>query len=337
MQINMSGQTVLVTGATGMVGQRVCQRAQEEGYAVRALVRDPAAAPAQRLKSLGIELCVGDLANPESFASELREAELVVHVAAHVGDWGPAETYRQINVVALEKMLSIVEQAGKLKRWVQISSLGVYPAGDHYGTDESAPISLRGLDGYLQTKAEAEVVLWRHMQEQGLPAVILRPGFIYGPGDRHVLPNLVQKLESGKLKFIGKGDKLLNNTYVENLVEGILLGMKHPAALGEAFNLTDSRLVTRQEFIGAICKFFGKPLPGRVPEWLARLAVKPMESVARLLGAKSPPLLTGARVKFLANNLDYSIAKAQRVLGYSPQIDFQDGIRATLEAWRKPD
>lgn len=330
----MSGQTVFVTGASGMVGDAVCRRALEEGYRVRALVRDPAAG--KRLEQLGIETCLGDLNNPEGFADPLRDAEIVVHVAAHVGDWGPAEKYRQINVVALEKMLTIVEQGDRLQRWVQISSLGVYPAGDHYGTDETAPISLQGLDGYLQTKAEAEVVLKRHMETRKLPAVIVRPGFIYGPGDRHVLPNLVEKLESGKLKFIGKGDKQLNNTYVGNLVEGILLAMKHPAALGETFNITDSRLVTRQEFIGTICEFFGKPLPGHAPEWLVRAAVKPMETVAKLLKAKSPPLLTGARVKFLANNLNYSIAKAQRVLGYSPTVDFQEGMKRTLEAFRQP-
>src|SRR5690606_7780153 len=108
----------------------------------------------------------------------------VVHIAAHVGDWGPAEKYRAINVVALEKMLTAVQRAGRLERWIQISSMGVYPARHHHGTDESAPIELAGIDGYTRTKSEAEVVLKRYMHEWQLPAVILRPGFIYGPGDR---------------------------------------------------------------------------------------------------------------------------------------------------------
>jgi nucleoside-diphosphate-sugar epimerase len=285
------------------------------------------------LRSLGVELSVGDLGNPEGFADALSDVDIVVNVAAHVGDWGPADLYRKINVVALEKMLAAVERAGKIDRWVQISSLGVYPSRDHYGTDEAAPIEMNGLDGYTQTKAEAEAVLRRHMKERGLRAVILRPGFIYGPGDRHVLPNLVRKLQDGQLKLIGSGDKVLNNTYAPNFVEGILLAMKSDAAVGETFNMHDARLVSRKEFIGAICEHYGKPMPRSVPEWLARIAVKPMEGIARAVGAKSPPLLTGARLKFMANNLDFSMTKATKLLGYDPQVDFRDGIRIALESF----
>jgi nucleoside-diphosphate-sugar epimerase len=234
-------------------------------------------------------------------------------------------------VVALEKMLAVVERAGKLNRWVQVSSLGVYPSRDHFGTDESAPIEMNGFDGYTQTKAEAEVVLKRHMREMKLPVVILRPGFIYGPGDRHVLPNLIRKLQDGQLKFIGKGEKVLNNTFAPNFVEGILLAMSKDSAIGEIFNMHDARLVSRKEFIGTICEYFNKPLPKSVPEWLARVLVKPMEGVARAVGAKSPPLLTGARIKFMANNLDFCMEKAIKTLGYTPQVDFRDGIRVALD------
>jgi nucleoside-diphosphate-sugar epimerase len=327
----MIPKRVFVTGATGMVGSLLCRRAIEEGYAVCALVRDKASAT--DLESLGIELCEGDLGNPEGFADALADVDIVVNVAAHVGDWGPADLYRKINVVALEKMLAVVERAGKLDRWVQISSLGVYPSRDHYGTDETAPIEMKGLDGYTQTKAEAEAVLNRHMKDKGLRAVILRPGFIYGPGDRHVLPNLVRKLQDGQLKLIGSGDKVLNNTFAGNFVEGILLAMKSEVAVGETFNMHDSRLVTRKEFIGTICEHYGKPMPRSVPEWLVRIAVKPMEGIARAVGAKSPPLLTGARVKFMANNLDFSMAKATKLLAYNPQVDFRDGIRVALESF----
>lgn len=327
----MSLKRVFVTGATGMVGGLLCRRAIEDGYSVRALVRNRASAA--DLQSLGIDLCVGDLGSPEAFTEALSDVDIIVNVAAHVGDWGPADLYRKINVVALEKMLAVVERVGKLDRWVQISSLGVYPSRDHFGTDETAPIEMNGFDGYTQTKAEAEAVLRRHMKEKGLRAVVLRPGFIYGPGDRHVLPNLVRKLQDGQLKLIGSGDKVLNNTYAANFVEGILLAMKSEAAIGETFNMHDARLVSRREFIGAICEHYGKPMPRSVPEWLARMAVKPMEGIARAVGAKSPPLLTGARLKFMANNLDFSMAKATNLLGYNPQVDFRDGIRVALQSF----
>jgi nucleoside-diphosphate-sugar epimerase len=162
-----------------MVGRRLVPRLLESGYQVSALVRD--AASASDLQAQGADLSVGDLAVPESVVPALDEADIVVHTAAHVGDWGPPEKYRAINVVALEKLVTAAQRIGRLQRWIQISSLGVYGSQDHYGTDESQPIVVRGIDGYTQTKAEAEVVLRRYMEEWQFPAVVLRPGFIYGP------------------------------------------------------------------------------------------------------------------------------------------------------------
>jgi nucleoside-diphosphate-sugar epimerase len=254
-----------------------------------------------------------------------------VHAAAHVGDWGPAEKYRAINVVALEHMLHAAQRHGRLRRWIQISSLGVYAARHHYGTDETVAPDLSGLDGYTKTKAEAEIVLQRHMRDHGLPAVILRPGFIYGPGDRHALPRLIEKIQTGKMKFLGRGDRLLNNTSAENLCDAILLAIDEPKATGETFNIRDERLVTREEFVHTIADYLGKPHPHHLPEWLGRLLVGPIEWIARLKGQETPPLLTRAQIKFLTLNLDFSIAKAKRMLGYRPRVDFHDGIVAALD------
>lgn len=326
----MSAATVLVTGATGMVGSLFAERAVERGYRVRALVR--AASRSARLEKLGVEQFPGDLAEPETLPPAVEGMDYVVHTAAHVGDWGPAEKYRAINVFALEHLLNAVERGGRLKRWIQISSLGVYPARDHYGTDETVAPDIQGLDGYTRTKAEAEVLLHQHMDQHKLPAVILRPGFIYGPGDRHVVPRLIGKILAGKMKIIGDGRKLLNNTYVGNLVDAIFLALEKDAALGETFNIRDERLVTREEFIGAIADYLGRPRPRKVPVWLARAGVVPIEGLAKLLRKSEPPLLTRAVIKFMTLNLDYSIDKAKRVLGYRPRVDFREGIQAALES-----
>jgi nucleoside-diphosphate-sugar epimerase len=228
-------------------------------------------------------------------------------------------------------MLYAVERIGRLKRWIQISSLGVYPARHHFGTDETVPPDLTGLDGYTQTKAEAEVVVNRHVREYGLPAVILRPGFIYGPGDRHALKRIVDRILSGKMRFLGRGDRVLNNTAVENLCDAILLAMEKPGILGETFNIRDERLVTREEFVNTVADYLNKRRPGRVPEWLGRLLVGPIERIARARGRETPPFLTRAQIKFMTLNLDFSIAKAKRMLGYRPRVDFQEGIVAALD------
>jgi len=325
----MSKGKLLITGATGMVGTWLTRRAIESGYDVRAMVRSTS--NRDGFEGIDVEFFEADMANPESLPAALDGVDFVVNTAAHVGDWGPAEKFRAINVVALEAMLVAARNHGQLKRWIQISSLGVYSAEHHHGTDETVAPDLSGFDGYTQTKAEAEVVLNRYIDQHKFPAAILRPGFIYGPGDRHVVPRIIERLSAGQMKLIGDGKKMMNNTYAGNLVDGIMLALENDAANGETFNIRDGRLVSREEFVGAISHYMGLPMPKKVPEWLARRAVVLIEGFARLRGAKQAPLLTRARIKFLALNLDFSIAKAQEKLGYDPQTDFREGMKSALD------
>jgi len=317
-----------------MVGSHVARRAVEAGYPVRCMVRPTSRCDA--LADLDVSLCKADLLDSTSLLAAVRDAEVIVHTAAKLGDWGPAEEYRAVNVEGLRNLLravqeEAVQQGTKLKRWVQISSLGVYPARHHQGTDETVPADRRGFDGYTQTKAEAEVILEQTQRETGMPVVLLRPGFLYGPGDRHVVPRLVEQIAKGRMKRIGDGKKLLNNTYVGNLVDAVLLAIEREEAVGEIFNIRDARLVDRNECIDTVARYLGKPLPGRVPEWLARAAVGWFERIAHWRGSKTAPMLTKTRIKFMTLNLDFSIQKAGQRLGYAPQVDFQQGIRETLD------
>jgi len=324
---------IFVTGATGLVGTRFCRVALEHGYDVTALVRKGSSRDS--LAGLNLQFFEGDLSNPTGLTEALGEADYVVHAAAHIGDWGPAETYRAINVESLRTMLGIASQCERLRRWIHVSSLGVYPAQHHYGTDENAPTDLVGLDGYTRTKAEAELVVQEFVREKQFPAVILRPGFIYGPGERYAIPRVIKRLHAGQLKIIGRGDKVLNNTYVGNFTDAILLAIEAPDSVqGEIYNIRDGRLVTRTEYLHTISKFFGKPDPKHVPLWVAKCLAGPIESLAKLRGATEPPLLTGATMKFMTRNLDFSIEKAKRDLGYEPRVDFQEGMSETLEAFQ---
>ena len=323
----MSRGRLLLTGATGMVGMALTPRLIEEGYDLSVMLRPSSDRSA--LAGQNVRVVEADLADPQTLGPALANIDYVVHAAAHVGDWGPAEKYRERNVVALEHMLTA--SRNQVRRWVQVSSLGVYSAQDHFGTDESTPPDIAGLDGYTRTKAEAEVLLNRHIQEHALPAVILRPGFIYGPGDRHVLPRIIKKFEAGTMRMIGDGQKYLNNTSVDNLVDAIVLGLQHADVVGETFNIRDKRLVTRQEYVSTIAEYLDLPYPRTVPAPIARLLVVFVEGWAKLRGATEAPFLTRASIKFMDQNLDYSIDKAIRVLGYEPRDDFQPVMHRALE------
>jgi nucleoside-diphosphate-sugar epimerase len=243
--------------------------------------------------------------------------------------------YRAVNVTGVETLLTAAEQGGLLRRMVHISSLGVYPARDHYGTDESVQPSTTGIDGYTLTKVEAERLVLDHVARRQLPAVVLRPGFIYGPRDRTVLPRLMERLRTGQFAFLGLPDKLMNNTYVGNLVDAVFLALHNDAAIGRVYNITDGRLVTKQEFVETVAKAAGYPVPNRVvPLPIAKFLARVLEGLYRLLGKQEGPLLSSARIKFLGLNLDYCIDRARRELGYAPAIDFAEAMPRTIEWFR---
>ncbi len=326
----MSGETMLVTGATGAVGKRVVRRALDAGYRVRAMVRDAGKCDPE-LAAWGAELVEADMAAPESLPGAAAGADVVVHAAAHIGDWGPADLYRAVNVVGLEHLLTAVERENRLRCFVHVSSVSVYPPHHHYGSDETIPPNPQGLDGYTTTKAESEILVRDHMARSGLPAVIFRPGSMYGPGDRHFLPKLIERFNAGKMKIIGDGKAVLANTYFDNFVDAIFLALERPAVVGETFNVRDERLVSRLEYFNTVADYLGKPHARHFPLGVAKAVVPLFEGIAKLRGRKTAPLLTRGRIKFMSLHQDYSIDKAKRLLGYRPTVDFQEGIRAALD------
>lgn len=336
-----SDDILLVTGATGLVGSHVCQRARELGIKTRALVRE--SSDKTLLGEWGVELIYGDLNDLNALEQATRGATALVHCAAKVGDWGPIDGYRRVNVDGTRALLEAVEKAGTLKRAVHVSSLGVYQARDHHGTDETEPVSLSGIDGYTLTKAESEQLVRSHIDNNKLPATILRPGFIYGPRDRTVLPRITERLRIGGFKFLGTGNTLLNNTYVGNLVDAVFLALEKDEHIGEVFNITDGHLVTKREFISSIASLAGYPVPEKnVPLFVAKSLAVQMEFWQRLYDRWCPfdwywlpeknkaPLLNNARIKFLGLNLDFSIDKAKQKLGYEPKVQFETGIQQAI-------
>ncbi len=324
-----SDDLVLVTGATGLVGGHVVERLHLANVPVRALVRE--SADTQLLQEWGTELIAGDLSDSESLQRAAGGATVIVHCAAKVGDWGPVDAYRGINVEGTRMLLDAALQSGSLKRFVHISSLGVYEARDHYGTDESEPPNASGIDGYTLTKVESEQLVQDYIREKNLPGVILRPGFIYGPRDRTVLPRILEKLQQKKFKYLGSTDKLMNNTHVGNLCDAIFLAIECDDAIGQIFNIRDDRAVSKREFIDTIATAAGIVAPTAVvPLFVARSLARILETTWRALGKTEAPLVCQARIKFLGLNLDYSIDKAQHELGYAPKVDFTEGMREAV-------
>ena len=320
--------TLFVTGGTGLVGSHVVESAVSKNHHVKALVRQ--GSDTRLLERWGVELIRGDLENAEALREGCRGADVVVNAAAKVGDWGPLDEFRRLNVHALKFLLDAAVEE-KVKRFVHVSSLGVYEGRDHFGTDETVPPAIHALDGYTRSKIEAEDLVMSYVKEKGLAATVVRPGFIYGERDRTVIPKLLKALRDGKFWYLGSGEQALNCVYVKNLVHAIERAAEVPEAVGEIFNITDGQPVSKKRFVTKVAELAGITPPRRkLPRRLAYLAAVLLESRAKRLGLTDPPLINKARYKFLGLHLDFSIAKAQRILGYRPPYDFDLAMTATM-------
>lgn len=331
-------KTLFLTGATGLVGSHVVEEALARGHRVKALVR--ASSDTRWLDERGVEKVAGDLEDAEALRRGVEGADWVFNCAAKVGDWGSLEEFRRLNVAALKLLLDAASDA-KVDRFVHVSSLGVYEGRDHFGTDETVPTAAEALDGYTRSKVEAEALALSYVQERGLPLTVVRPGFIYGERDRTVLPKLLHSLRTGRFAYFGSGDQALNCIYAKNLVHALFLAAESPAAVGEVFNVTDGPRVSKKQFIGKVAELAGFKSPRRrIPLWLAWTLAILLERRAKRLGSTTPPLVNKARYKFLGLNLDFSIEKARRVLGYAPPYTTEAGLEAAIRdlvGSRKPE
>jgi nucleoside-diphosphate-sugar epimerase len=326
-------RTLFITGATGLVGSHAVEEALKRGFHVKALVRG--SSDTRWLDSWGVEKVLGDLEDPDALRQGVEGADWVFNCAAKVGDWGSLEEFLRLNVDALRLLLDAASEA-KVARFVHVSSLGVYEGRDHFGTDETTPPAAQALDGYTRSKVEAEALALRYVKERGLPLTVVRPGFIYGERDRTVLPKLVDSLRRGRFAYFGSGEQALNCIYVKNLVHALFLAAESPAAVGEVFNVTDGPRVSKKQFVGRVAQLAGlKPPRRKIPLWLAWTLAILMERRAKRLKSSTPPLVNKARYKFLGLNLDFSIEKARRLLGYEPPYTTEQGLAASMEEFLK--
>jgi len=329
-----SNMRFLITGATGFIGSHVAEACRERDQHVSALVRPTS--DTRELESLGATLYRGELTDSALVRSAVIEVDVVVHCAAKLGDWGPVEEYRHVNVENLRVLLDACKGQA-LARFIHMSSLGVYAARHHYGTDESEPLPARHRDGYSQSKVDAEQVAMRYYHDFGVPVVVLRPGFVYGPRDRAVLPRLIEGLRQRAIRYVGaRGQRALNTIYIGNLVHALFLAVESEKAVGQVYNLTDGEYVSKRRFIEKIADAMGLPHPHLMPPyWLAWLVTWCAEALARLRGTTEAPRFNFTRLKFLGLNLDFSIEKAQRELGYRPRYSFDDAMVETMDWYKK--
>lgn len=320
---------ILVTGATGFIGGRLAYRlAVEEGAIVTGSGRSVDHAPL--LEEAGVSLAYGELLDFPRMRALAAGQDLVFHIAAWLGPrHGGRDMAWPLNVFATLNLVRGAAAAG-VSRFIHTSSIAAYgppPQGTEVLT-EATPVDPAQAGIYGRTKAEGEERALAQARELGLELAIIRPGMVYGPGSYSWTKRMVQLLQKRVPVIFGDGDGLAYPVYIDNLVDGMILAAKVPAAAGEDFHFVDPQ-VTWQQWFGAYGKMCDCP-PVQIPLWLSRLLLTAGERLPLGLSVDRD-LLTYYRA-----GTRYSMEKAERLLGYRPNVDFTEGM-ARAEAWLRAE
>ncbi|MFH1084919.1 MAG: NAD-dependent epimerase/dehydratase family protein [Chloroflexota bacterium] len=319
---------VLVTGSNGFLGSHLCRALAARGDRVRGLVR--ATSDVSLLEGIPIERALGDITAPDSLPPAVAGMDVVYHVAGAVSDWGTPAWFRRINVDGTRHVLAAASAAG-VQRVVYVSSAAVHSFLDRQDMDETSP-QLPTPFPYCQSKREAEAVALDYHRAGRVAVAIVRPGDIYGPGDRVALLRLAGLLRRGLVPYVGDGRKLGAHTYVGNLVDALILAGTHPGAPGEAFVITDGTGVTWRDHFAGLARAAGLPQPWvQVPAPLAAAAASALEALYRGLRLHGRPPITRYLVAHLRSDFHFSIAKASRMLGYAPALDTDTTLQRTAD------
>lgn len=322
---------LLVTGATGFIGQRLALHAHLLGIDVLATGRADQKVEIDRLNELraaGVPVKIG-LLQDVAFVNELLKGrDTVIHLAAaqHESEM-PDEYFLSVNVDAVRTLLDECRR-GAVKRFVYGSTMGVYGASADQLLDEDSPVRPENI--YTRTKLEAEKLV--RAQAPHFATSVVRIAETYGPGDQRLL-KLFRTIDRGHFFMIGAGNNRRQSIHVNDLIRGLLLAAQHPAAVGETFVLAGREVMTTNEMVRRIAAALDRKPPRlQLPMWPFVAAAGVMETALPPLHIQPP--LHSRRLDFFRKSFVFSTAKAHRVLGFQPAIDFASGALDTVRWYR---
>lgn len=338
LKTNGSDMRALVTGGGGFLGKALVTRLRSSGVDVCSLARGDY----PELGKLGAECVRGDVADADAVLRAAKRCDVVFHVAAKAGVWGRYEEYQQANVVGTENVLNACRKHGIPKLVYTSSPSVVFNGQDEAGANESVPYPDTYLTYYPQTKAIAERAVLGANGEK-LPngstffTVALRPHLIWGPGDNHLVPRLIERARQGKLRRVGGGTNLVDTVYIDNAVDAHLLAAERltpdSAVAGKAYFITNGEPVPLWDLIDRMLACADlPPVTRRISARAAYVAGSILETVYKWTQRKDEPPMTRFVARQLATAHWFDITAARRDLGYVPRVTVDEGLKR-LAQW----
>lgn len=329
---------VLVTGGSGFVGANLVTELLDRGLQVRSFDRVASSLPAHPR----LEILEGDITDTADVARAVEGIDTVFHTAAIIdltGGGAVSEEFRQrsfaVNVTGTQNLVRAAQQAGT-KRFVYTASNSVVMGGQRIsGGDETLPYTARFNDLYTETKVTAEKFVLAANGEHGMLTCSIRPSGIWGRGDQTMFRRVFESVLAGHVKvLVGSKNVKLDNSYIANLVHGFILAAEHlvpgGSAPGQAYFINDGEPINMFEFSRPVVEACGQPYPRlRVPGRLVWFAMTLWQFLHFRFGAPKP-LLEPLAVERLYLDNYFSIAKAQRDLGYRPLFTTEEALQQCL-------
>ncbi len=324
-------KNVFVTGGTGFTGGYLCRELASRGYNVTALVRKDT--NIDSLKSIGVKIVKGDLADQESLNGLLKNIDTVFNIAALYRQEGVSkELFFKVNRDGTEALLKEAVKSG-VKRFIHCSTVGVQGEIANPPAKEDAPYNPG--DHYQVSKLEGEKIALDFFKKGKIGGVVVRPVGIYGPGDTRFL-KLFKHINRGNFRMIGKGKALYHLTFVTDLIDGIILAGEKNKINGEIFTIGGNEYLPLDELVTLIAKILGKKVSSfHIPFFPVYIASFICEIICRPLGIE-PPLFR-RRLDFFTKDRAFDITKAKKMLGYDPGTAIEEGLKKTAEWYLKED
>jgi len=313
---------ILVTGATGRLGRRLVPALLKTEERLRLLVKSEAEAR-KIFSSNAIEFFEADLTkSPEKkLVDACRNCSAVVHAAGLV-DFRASEREMIVQNTAATERLAYAARKASVKRFVFVSSASVYRRINYLPIDEKHPLTPSTAYGISKKLAEEAV------QDSGLDYVILRPAIIYGPGFDEGFGSVVRAVKKGKMRVIGDGLNRVPFVHVDDVVRAVVLALRTKNSR-QAYDLAGAEVVTQKQALAEVAKQVGAAKPSKhVSKGRAYFLASVDELFSPFVG-RSPRMLR-EHVYVLSEDRVFSIEKAKRLLGWTPCVSFEKGLKQTL-------
>lgn len=321
-------RSILITGANGFVGARLCRKFSGEGFRVIAGVRKTA--DLSSLKEIKVEYRYGDVTKPETLSEMVSGVDYIIHNAG-ITKAKSSKQFFEVNHDGTAAMFSaIAEHNRSVKKVIYVSSIAAAGSSEN-GRPRSESDEPRPLTTYGRSKLAGEQVALSYKDR--FPVVSVRPPGIYGPGDREIL-TFFDTVNKGIKPYIGDTSRKLQLVHVDDLCDGIYLALTKETDSGAIFFICENRAYSMKELIGLLEKGCGrKAFPLVVPAPLFKLIACCSEFSFRLVGAT--PMLTREKAAELLASWEMNTDRARQVLGFDSKISFERGARETFEWYRK--